>query len=79
MVETWRILGDIRRIHSNIARLTNRRSAAVPSFAHTPDLDRILCEAQVIIDATRVLSALIRRVQTNAKPPSTRLSQERLF
>jgi hypothetical protein len=32
-----------------------------PPFAHTPGLDRILCEVQVIIDANRVRSASVRR------------------
>jgi len=32
-----------------------------PPFAHTPGLERILCEVQVIIDANRVRSVSIRR------------------
>ncbi len=44
----WAGLGPIRVLY--------------PPFAHTPGLDRILCEVRVIIDATQVLSARIRRV-----------------
>jgi hypothetical protein len=44
---TWTGLGPVRVLF--------------PPFAHTPGLDRILCEVQVIIDAGRVRSASVRR------------------